>query len=469
MGELGAKDTKEHSNIAPSQIEAAQVNNAVLAPEHVIDNPKCRMSAGSGNAKGTALVVVPASDGARFAVLDADGTVFAGSLNFMPHHLRLGRRSDGTLVAGLADLRLNSREFREPEAPEPLHIYVNAQLVYETTKAWNFGVARDGSSFFVLEPMAGDASRLLLRNLDLGEETHFDLGSVFKPANPYDPGFVARYTDRQDEVMFHQGGDFGRGLYHFYSVDGGHTRTIGIGLPTNTAAAATVGLEMPDDAFEARIISSEIGYFAYSLKREAPDTTGMPERWLIMKRRFRYGPEPAVEEIWSRDLHLSGFNGSMVESDDGRWLALGAWDFTLLNSTTADTVFVYPQVDKAAERARLESVIPADAANEDVGGVQGHYFRGGELVFLRQVGSTRACGGRGGLEGYRSCVADLRSRGLYRTVLDVFDLDRITLQGQPDFRFEINPDNQCARGHHPLRGLQDHGGRLTYLGSSGHT
>lgn len=327
LGELDAIDIGGHSNVSPQQIGAVQMHNAELAVEDVIDNPECRMIAGSGSAEGAALVVVPDSTGVRFGVLDADGTVFARSLNFMPNHLRLGRRSDGTLVAGLADLRLNSREFREPDAPEPVHIYVNDQLVYETAKAWNFGVARDGSSFFVLEPMAGEASRLLLRNLDLGEEEHFDLGSIFAPASAYDPGVIVRYTNLQDEVMFHRGGDFGRGLYHFYSVDGGNARTIGIGSPSNPASVATVDLEISDDAFEAQIVSSEVGYFAYSLEQEASVTTGMPERWLIVKRGITYEPEPAVKEIWSRNLRLSGFNGSMVESDDGRSLALGAWDY----------------------------------------------------------------------------------------------------------------------------------------------
>ena len=66
--------------------------------------------------------------------------------------------------------------FRPPEAPEPVHIYWDGELVYENDKAWRFGVAPDGSSFYVIEPLAGEASRLVVRSLDAGEEHHYDLG-----------------------------------------------------------------------------------------------------------------------------------------------------------------------------------------------------------------------------------------------------------------------------------------------------
>ena len=144
-----------------------------LAPEEVLANPDCRVEAGWGMPAGdVALVVVPDRDGgepgARFAVLDDRGTLFGGELPFRPNHWRLGRRADGGVVTAFAALRLNSMVSRPPESPEPLRVYLDGGLAYESEKAWDFGVAYDGSSFFAVEPMAGAASRLVIHNLDLG-------------------------------------------------------------------------------------------------------------------------------------------------------------------------------------------------------------------------------------------------------------------------------------------------------------
>ena len=78
---------------------------------------------------------------------------------------------------GLGDLRLNSGTFRPPESPAPVRIYMGEQVVYESEKVYNFRIARDGTSFAVHEPLAGDASRLVVHNLDLRTERHFDLGT----------------------------------------------------------------------------------------------------------------------------------------------------------------------------------------------------------------------------------------------------------------------------------------------------
>ena len=91
-------------------------------------------------------------------------------------------------------------------------------------------------------------------------------------------------------------------------------------------------------------------------------------------------------------------------------------------------------------------------------------------MLYRQIGTTRSCApgradgnpGRSLSDRY-ACVADLRRRGLYRTVLDVFDPDTIELDSQPDFRVDYDARNQCATGEFPLRGLQVHDGRLTFL------
>lgn len=193
-----------------------------------------------------------------------------------------------------------------------------------------------------------------------------------------------------------------------------------------------------------------------------PDT---PEPWRIFRRRFGFDEEPSFTEVWSRQIDLKGYAGTMVESDDGRWLGLRAWDFVLLDAATGEIVFEFPKVDDEGQLQRLASVLDEDATVVDVGTVTSESFRGDQLLMYRKIGATRSCNAkaRNGLDHYYECIADLRRRGIFRTVLDVFELNTIGLDSQPRFRVEYDARNQCATGDFPLRGLQVHDGRLTFL------
>lgn len=68
----------------------------------------------------------------------------------------------------------------------------------------------------VQEPLAGDGSRLVVRNLDVGVEAHFDLGTAYSASNAYDRGYSVAYANWEREIVFKKGGDYGRGLYRFY-------------------------------------------------------------------------------------------------------------------------------------------------------------------------------------------------------------------------------------------------------------
>ena len=123
-------------------------------------------------------------------------------------------------------------------------------------------------------------------------------------------------------------------------------------------------------------------------------------------------------------------------------------------------MFAYPRVDdKEAELARLASVMRPGATVADLGQVSGSSFRGDSLLLFRKIGSNLGCGG----PGRRKCLADLRRKGVYNRVVDVFDMNTIALDSQPDFRVEVGPDIPCGAGDFPLRGLQVHDGELTFL------
>ena len=241
-----------------------------FAPSEVIDSLDCDMLAGRGRAKDAALVILPAANGSRFVALDGQGTLFGDTLPFEPNHYRLGRRTDGTALAGFASLRLNSLVFRDPNSLEPVRIYADGRTLYETDKAWEFGIARDGSSFYAQEPLAGGASRLIVHNLDQGMEHHFDLGTKFTPVDEYESIYGTAYSNDASEVMFYPAypDEFGMGEHWFYPVNGGAVRRISVerGAPFDPVGAETPKMRVPG-ARGALFASSEEGYFAHFLGR----------------------------------------------------------------------------------------------------------------------------------------------------------------------------------------------------------
>ena len=192
-------------------------------PSEVIGNLDCDMRAGRGRAKDAALVILPAPNGVRFAALDGQGTLFGDALPFEPNYYLLGRRADGTVLAGFG---ASSLAFWDPNSPEPVRIYADGRVLYETDKAWEFGIARDGSSFFVQEPLAGGASRLIVHNLDQSLEHHFDLGAKFTSADEYERQYGTAYSNDASEVMFRPAypDEFWTGEHWFFPVDGGAVR-----------------------------------------------------------------------------------------------------------------------------------------------------------------------------------------------------------------------------------------------------
>ncbi len=456
------RETQAKVPMAPlTQTDAHEM--AGLTAEEILASSKCRMQVGRTPAIDIALLAVPRTSGGRFVVLDADGEIFGDALPFVPDFLSLGKRNDGTVLVGVGNSGPNSTD-QERDVGRPARIYADGHVVYETVEAWSFGVAPDGSSFFVLEPMAGGASRLLTRNLDSGREEHFDLGVEYTPdPNALHTGYGVSYARGAKEVMFTPAGTFdGRGRYRFFPVDGGEIRELGIGSGTPRGhGVANQGIEIDEDVYFAYLPSSEEGYFVH-----LPEDSGSGEdrRWVVERREFDFGARNRVAVSWRREFR-SRPSSDMRLSDDGAWLSLAGATFRALDATTGRTVFEFPTVDKTAERLRLRNVLPADATFSDVGGVQGHSFRGSDLLLYRKIGSTASCSVRErDLAEYRNCVAGLRGRGLYRTVYDVFDMNTIELNSQPKRRVDVDLDDPCAIGRLPSSGLQIRDGALAFLG-----
>ena len=417
-----------------------------LRPREVLGNLECTMMAGRGAASGSAVVVLATASGARFSVVDGGGSLVADALPFRPHHYRLGRQKDGTPVVGLGDLRLNSKQSRPVDSPEPVRVYVGKHVVYDSDKAWDFIVAHDGSSFAVHEPLAGGVPRLVVHDLELGRKRYFDLDTRLARVNAYEVDHMIDYTLDSREIMFQpaHADAMGIGTYWFYPVNEGTVRRIAV-----------------KNDYGALLISSREGYFAHRPEDLTPDG-----KWRITRRTFD-ATNATLDVVWSRTLDLENFSGRMSLSDNGQWLGVHGWNFHVLDTQSGDTVFRYRIVGYPPQHLpRLVSVVGEDASASDVGRLGNITFRGDRMMFFRQFGRLN-CSTLPGEEyddlRYRKCVRHHRKTGRYRTVFDVYDMTTITRDAQPTYRAEVYRETDCMEGNVPFRGLQSIAGELNCL------
>ena len=130
--------------------------------------------------------------------------MFGDALPFRPNHYRLAKHNDGSVIAGFADLRLNSLVRREEDTPEPIRIFRDGRVIYAADKVWNFGLAPDGSAFFVIEPDADRTSQLVIHNLAEGSEHQYDLG--YKYTSSFDElPYGVQFSITGEQVMMVRG------------------------------------------------------------------------------------------------------------------------------------------------------------------------------------------------------------------------------------------------------------------------
>ena len=392
-------------------------------------------------------------------MLDREGAIFGDELPFRPNHMQIGQREDGTTLVGLGDLRRNSKPPRPPDSLEPVYIFLGGQLIYQSDKVWDFRVARDASSFAIHEPSGAGGGRLVVRNLQLDEEQHFDLGTRMTPTEDVDrqtvpeQGIEGRrvaarpshttmdYTPDGAQIMFEerQPGPWGDVAYWLYPAVGDLRKVIRV-----------------QDYFGSLLASSREGYFA-SMGNER----GV---WRITKNRIdtRAG---TIEPAWASDLDLTSFRGRLSVSDDGRWLGVhGRRNFQVLDTETGRAAFLYPKFgDPQRQMAMLANVLGENPSPADVGRLDNIAFRDGTMWFFRSFGS-HGCPPRDKIDDvrYRECVNAHREHGRYKTVADVYNLDTLAPDSQPMFRVEIFEETDCMEADARLPGLRDVAGELAY-------
>ena len=321
--------TDEASGQSPEpRTDPHSLAGGVPTPAAVLADPQCRVVVGQRTASDTALVYVPLGEGAWFAVVNSFGVVFDGTLPFLPERPVVGKRPDGTILAGFS---------LEGE----LKIVHGGSMIYEYDDAWNYDIADDGSSFFVVEPLAGDASRLVIHNLELREEHHFDLGTTARPDHGLE--FDLSYSIDFAEVIVQPSGREG-GTSRFYPVVGGDPREVSV--ERRHAVPRTLGIRPSDTSIFA---SSVTGYHAQYM---GPPLRGeFAYRWRVFKieREFLAGAGRPGES-WARDVRFMFL--TMHLSPDGAWLVLSdlLTGVVVLDAKDGQTVFVYPgQRDRRLE------------------------------------------------------------------------------------------------------------------------
>ena len=444
-----------------------------FSPSNVIGNPDCKLHFGAELAAEYAVLVVPSKAGSEFAVLNHEGIFHQDELPFEVDQVDIGLRSDGTPLLGLGDTRhlpqfdddsdliemMNDPENRFRDIHNPLRIYYGSDIVYETDGAWQFSVAKDGSSYAIHEPASGGASRLVVRNIDVGTESHFNLPPALSARSRFgrNPGYRLRYSGDSSELIF----DWGRGppVKYFVGVNDGETRKQ--------------YFESNDRVFSQ---SSEIAYIARVSPLER--LRGLSREFPLTKRRYDHVSGSHVDE-WVRNLNLEGTFPHFLVSANGKWIAFsGKRKFIVIHESTGDVAIkldVWPfRKPNEQEMARNFVREPRPDARESIGLAM--YFAGDHFVARRSYMHYDSCNviGESKLSeyDYLDCISENQDEREPQVSLDIFDLSNLREDGLPsqtvhytkdDYREDSAFSTNCVLRKPPLRGLENVDGTLVYI------
>ena len=454
--------------LEPSSPNPQPAANSEVArsEDGVIDHPDCRFMAGRGAANDTGLFILPGDDDARFLMRDEDGTLFGDDLPFVPRMYDLGKRDDGVLAV-LGDMRIHDRDSQAPQLHGHARVYRDGQIIYENERLWDFGIASDGSSFFAIEPLAGETSRLVLHNLDEGAEHHFDLGRQMTYFGNHGRTYGAYYSSDRSEVVLappQELNDSPRGHYWFYANDGSgprvfRIRSMDVPLLGDAAVGSLDPRQVRDEPIlrggarrshpdRVHFVSSEL---AYHILVHSPDGRQVFE---IRKSIYRgYGEDggPQRRDLWSREIQGDSYPRGQFVSDNGAWVAMEdryrAW---ALDAYTGEVVFAFPTDED------LSTSLPRDSTNTTDSVVRASHlfdaYRMAAVERLRNVLGPDATvgdlGGRSGslrLRGDRLMISRRFGRGSQtRSFYDVFDLATVGVDGPPLFRIPAIRDCRNA-------------------------
>ena len=444
-----ARNLKNTDKISNEDLANNIVSNVA---NQAIDNLDCRLFKGTSNAVKLGIVTVPTLDGTSYAVISDSGTITEGSIEFSPNHVRIGSMPDGQVLFGLANLRLNSGVFRPPSSDEPVIIYQNDHIIYESNKVLDFDIATDGTSFIVHEPISSNNSRLVARDMSLGTETHFDLGSSASPYTAYAPGPALRYSMDLSEAMFVPAEPLSTGLgkYQFYGIGNGQTTQIVI-----------------DGGFSATLTSSKDGYFVDYVDGE--DYVADENSWEISRKKLDLKTK-STDIVWSQMVEMKDFSGTMRVSNNGKWLGLWGDEFLLLDTYTGKELFRFiDEADFDGSKSKGQSSLSQQNNPYQPLSLRHIRFLENSLVMHWLKGDVPRCESSTGQtfdqRVYRECLRDHRLTRGYQNFLDIYDLESIEKLGQLSRRIEVYAETNCNEMRDGY-GLSRHRGYISYESSS---
>lgn len=462
---LSSATPEQWSPVAPHGLPAARSTMLVgarsvqgeLLPADVIDKEgwmDCQLARGRGDIADLAVVAVPdlgrmkaftkfadMEAPTRFSVLDATGALVFGELPFYPPQMKLGRKPSGPVIAGFGGLHMQPFRTALPERGQPLRVFMGDAVIYENDNAWLFDIASDGSSYFVVEPLGSErSSRLVISNLDQGVEFHHDLGTMFADEEGV-LTYLASYTPDNRQVHFQPISEFDQGIgtHYFFSVE---------------EDAPPHGIHMPRRGLNDQVIfmSSHEAYLFYEaatnadtlhiLKSQFDRRDGLTEATAVWRQK---GPEAtrAVGVNASPGGDWVVFSTGPASAADQPLGDRGSMLF-VLDTASGETVFEMRTRNLDAQIQRLSNVLPSQPTETDVGWFMGAFFAGDNKLVMRWL---------------KDPVND-NSPSLF----DVYDMDAISLQAQPEYRVESNEHrrNPCASEGFPgtLQVTED--GKLAY-------
>ena len=405
--------------------DPVQVEFPYFDPGRVLNNPECRVRVAQAASVDTAVVLLPFAGGARFAVVDATGILHAGELSFWPATFEVAKRRNGSVLTAFGHLtgKESAEGFRD--GLWPVRIFLDGKLILGHDSAWDFGLAGDGSSYYLVEPVGGDASRLVIRRPREGTEQRHDLGDALGPPGSDYSVPLGFYSLDHSELIVPPNRK-GVGRHRLFS-----TRSGGYGQRRVLASEE-------NKVISARYASSSEGYVLFGL------TGGGNVN--LYRMNVGWGENLGETARWQRDLPaLYNPVHELALSPDGAFLLLNGQEVALFSTYSGRMVFRMRR-DDAELPPHLQEMFGLEAIEDQVELNNRSWILGDELIMERIV-----------------AMPDGRREVAY----DVFDLEGIQIGSEPRRRIIRNSLSECSPGDHALQGLQEHEGRLTFLTTRG--
>lgn len=398
-----------------------------FTPESVLGNPDCRQNSGLGPSNDIAVVVLPSPGGSIFAAVDESGVLHTGALPFSSTRFLVARRADGSVLTMFGRNRWDVAEESSQDVRFPVQVHFDDQAVLVHEDAWEFGLANDGSSFFLINPLDEETSELVVNNLEEGGERRYFLGDLFRNYDMVEMArrwsddevtYRVRYSTDNAEVILNPLHS-GIGTYYFYptSADGEEPRSIDI---------------QSDDGITGSIFaSSEVGYVSFG-DRYSTDPS------LLVRREYFWPGDGEYQDVWKRSIPITAL---LQLSASGSHLLMLADRYQVLDTLSGETVLVAPKNFLQATPSPASRNYDQGENDESLNSLDVAMVHGNELVVGRKIASPEP--------------------SAESMVYEFYDLDRVQTS-EPIRRVSVDANIQCEAGDSPVRGLQERDGRLTF-------